>query len=130
MIYSRLFLIGIVSSLAVAAHPMGNFSVNHYARLRATPNGVDLTYVLDLAEIPTFELFRSWNAGRDTAPADLDRKAAAEARQWLSHLEIRSGSRQVIPRFESAALAVADGAGNLPVARIMFARAWTLPPGV
>jgi nickel/cobalt exporter len=118
VIYSRLFLIGIVSLLGVAAHPMGNFSVNHYARLRATPNGVDLTYVLDLAEIPTFELFRNWDARRDSAPADLDRKAAAEARGWLSHLETRSGGRQITARFESAALAVTDGAGNLPVARI------------
>ena len=44
---------------SLVAHPMGNFSVNHYARLAADAHGVAIHYVMDLAEIPTFELFRS-----------------------------------------------------------------------
>ena len=44
-----------VSAALLLAHPMGNFSVNHYAKLQPSPNGVELEYVLDLAEIPTFE---------------------------------------------------------------------------
>ena len=39
-------------SACLWAHPMGNFSVNHYARLQFGAPGVQLTYVLDLAEIP------------------------------------------------------------------------------
>jgi hypothetical protein len=34
----------------LAAHPMGNFSVNHYARLEPGAHGVAIRYVMDLAE--------------------------------------------------------------------------------
>src|SRR2546428_510597 len=36
------------------AHPLGNFSISHYAGLRLTREGIELRYVLDMAEIPTF----------------------------------------------------------------------------
>ena len=36
------------------AHPLGNFSVNHLTVVRASSDRVDLRYVLDQAEIPTF----------------------------------------------------------------------------
>src|SRR5262249_48454743 len=36
------------------AHPLGNFSISHYAGLRLTREGIELHYVLDMAEVPTF----------------------------------------------------------------------------
>src|SRR5262245_27844910 len=39
----------------VAAHPLGNFSISHYSGLRFDERRVELHYVLDLAEIPTFQ---------------------------------------------------------------------------
>ena len=38
-----------------AAHPLGNFSVNHQARVAVSADRVDVTYMLDQAEIPTFQ---------------------------------------------------------------------------
>ena len=35
------------------SHPMGNFSINHYARFEAQANKIQIRYVLDFAEIPT-----------------------------------------------------------------------------
>src|SRR5438105_267040 len=37
------------------AHPMGNFSINHYTRISVQEGAVELRYVLDLAEIPTYQ---------------------------------------------------------------------------
>ena len=37
------------------AHPLGNFSVNHLTVVRASSDRVDVRYVLDQAEIPTFQ---------------------------------------------------------------------------
>src|SRR5438552_19151345 len=49
-------LAGLLMLAATAfAHPMGNFSVNHYARISAGANGIRLRYLLDLAEIPTYQ---------------------------------------------------------------------------
>ncbi len=36
-----------------SAHPMGNFSINHYARIEARGDRLAIRYLLDLAEIPT-----------------------------------------------------------------------------
>jgi nickel/cobalt exporter len=37
------------------AHPLGNFTVNHYAEVLLSGDKVYVTYALDLAEIPTFQ---------------------------------------------------------------------------
>jgi len=37
------------------AHPLGNFSVNHLTEVSASADRVDVRYVLDEAEIPTFQ---------------------------------------------------------------------------
>jgi nickel/cobalt transporter (NicO) family protein len=40
---------------AASAHPLGNFSVNRYSGIEVSGNCVYVHYVLDLAEIPTFQ---------------------------------------------------------------------------
>ena len=37
------------------AHPLGNFTVNHYAGIRVEPGEIRLDVVIDEAEIPTFQ---------------------------------------------------------------------------
>ncbi|MFI5227301.1 MAG: hypothetical protein ACHQ3P_11565, partial [Candidatus Limnocylindrales bacterium] len=44
------FLVPAVAS----AHPLGNFTINHYAGIRIEPDRIDLDVVIDEAEIPTF----------------------------------------------------------------------------
>ena len=59
---------------------MGNFSVNHYARLTPVEGGLRIRYVLDLAEIPTFELMQDWGAGTDpNTPRWQRRRARTES---------------------------------------------------
>ena len=110
-----LFLVG---AAVLFAHPMGNFSVSHYAKLQPSANGVELQYVLDLAEIPTFEMLRDWNMERTASPAELQSHAAAQARIWLKNLAVSVDGVNVLPKFESVNAVIADGAGNLPILRI------------
>ena len=114
----RLAVLSLLAAALCFAHPMGNFSVNHYARLEATARGVQLTYAIDLAEIPTFDLLHSWQLERTSPAEKLDSKAREQARLWLSQLRIQSGTTVVIPKFIDSKLVISDGAGNLPVARI------------
>ncbi len=114
----RQFLVFLLCAGALAAHPMGNFSVNHFSRLQAGAHGVELQYVLDLAEIPTFELLRAWKIDRSGPPSELNAHAAEQAREWLAHLEVTAGGVQVRPRFQSVKATFSDGAGNLPVLRL------------
>jgi nickel/cobalt exporter len=56
-------LAGVIAALALAAlapavalaHPLGNFTVNQYTRLDLGRGDVSVRYVLDMAEIPTFQ---------------------------------------------------------------------------
>ena len=56
------------------AHPLGNFTVNRYARVEVSAGVVRVHYVLDEAEIPAFQERREVAAGRDA----FARRRAAE----------------------------------------------------
>ena len=56
------FLAAAVAALALllapataSAHPLGNFSINHLAEISVSADRVDVRYILDAAEIPTFQ---------------------------------------------------------------------------
>ena len=84
------FLVAVILALAAAAipalaaaHPLGNFSINHYAGLRITPGGVELDLVVDTAEIPAIEAIARLDSDRDGTADDTEldasRHAACEA---------------------------------------------------
>jgi hypothetical protein len=55
---ARILLVAVaallVAAAPAAAHPLGNFSVNHLAVVSISDTRIDVRYVLDQAEIPTF----------------------------------------------------------------------------
>ena len=61
---------------AASAHPLGNFSVNHLSRVSVSSDRVDVRYVLDEAEIPTFQQ-------RGVADAELLRRKREEVERRL-----------------------------------------------
>jgi len=97
-------------SLVATAHPMGNFSVNHYSRLFFRQSGVQLTYVLDLAEIPTFQL-------KGSGPVDANRLA----KEWVAALTLTRDSLPVAWQIRSVTSKQSDGAGGMPVLRVLIA---------
>jgi nickel/cobalt transporter (NicO) family protein len=111
-------LLLVVFSALAAAHPMGNFSVSHYTRIELAPQRADITYVLDLAEVPAFEMLRDWKLDAASPPAALDAKAAEQAQQWMRGLEFRSAGKPVTPKFLSVAIKLSEGTDRLPIARI------------
>ncbi len=92
-------------SLAAMAHPMGNFSVNHYSRLHFRQSGVELTYVMDLAEIPTFQLQGS--------------SANQLAKEWVSKLSLTQDGLPVAWQVRSVNAQATDGAGGMRVLRVV-----------
>jgi len=59
----RAFAVGVFAAglalwpaAAASAHPLGNFTVNHYAGLEAAPGELRIVYAIDIAEIPTQQL--------------------------------------------------------------------------
>ena len=48
-------LVSLAAPAVASAHPLGNFSINHVARVSVSSDKVDVRYILDEAEIPTFQ---------------------------------------------------------------------------
>ena len=88
-----------------SAHPLGNFTVNHYAGIELAGDRVFVRYVLDLAEIPTFQ-----SGDRVRAP-----RYPAE----LAHeLDLRFGGERVVLRLLAHRVSERPGAGGLPTLRL------------
>ena len=111
----------LLCSVSLLAHPMGNFSVNHYTKIEVTERGAQLRYVLDLAEIPTLELLRTWNIDRNAPQSELEARGTEQAREWLKHLRISVDGRPAQAQLKSVKVTIADGAGNLPILRVDIA---------
>src|SRR3954470_20119031 len=47
------------------AHPLGNFTINLYDGLTVRDDGIDVDYVVDMAEIPAFEERQTIDANGD-----------------------------------------------------------------
>src|SRR5262249_47151154 len=91
---------------SLGAHPMGNFSVSHYSRIVVDAKGAAICYALDLAEVPAAQLFQQWGLSADSPRAALDRRAEAQAQEWINGLSIEIGGRAVTPRLERATLTI------------------------
>jgi nickel/cobalt exporter len=63
---------------AAFAHPLGNFTVNHFARIEVGSEQINLRYVIDMAEIPTFQELQAISANSDGSPAKAELDAYAE----------------------------------------------------
>src|SRR6185369_4446869 len=100
------------------AHPMGNFSVSHYSRIELTGRGAGIRYVLDLAEIPTFQLLQQWKLDAGSPREEIERQATVQAREWARNLKIEVDGRPVTPQFERATMVMEKGAGGMPVMRV------------
>jgi nickel/cobalt exporter len=111
----------IAVALAAMAHPMGNFSVNHYSHLHLRATGLELTYVLDLAEIPTFQLLRSGQP--------LDRAIRPQAQEWISNLALLQNGERIPWHIKSVTPKTTDGAGGMPTLRIAIVATAELRPG-
>ncbi|HET9555560.1 MAG TPA: hypothetical protein VFS70_00355, partial [Actinomycetota bacterium] len=61
----------VAGAAVAAAHPLGNFTVNTYSGLRVGPDRLIVDYVVDMAEIPTFQTRQAIDGddnGRVTGP--------------------------------------------------------------
>lgn len=63
------FAFTILCPVAVAAHPLGNFTINHFSRTEIGSDEVHVRYVVDMAEIPTFQELQTIKADGDAAPS-------------------------------------------------------------
>ncbi|HYL27871.1 MAG TPA: hypothetical protein VEW74_08545, partial [Candidatus Nitrosotalea sp.] len=97
---------------SAAAHPLGNFTINHLARIGVSATELRVHYVLDIAEIPSFQIMHA--AGAWT-PARMREWANDEAAFVASGLQISANGAALAIRLERDAAQMRPGAGGLPI---------------
>jgi len=122
-----LLVFGLVAT--AFGHPLGNFTINHFSRIEVAPRDVRIRYVVDLAEIPTFEVAQAIDADRDGAlsAAELNAYLESIVPQYLEGLRLTVGGERLNLAPVGKSVNIAPGAGGLPTLRVVCDLTGTLP---
>ncbi|MFL5797068.1 MAG: hypothetical protein ACJ77A_03935 [Actinomycetota bacterium] len=114
------FTLLVVSAGGASAHPLGNFTINTYDGVVVVPGEVRVQYVLDMAEIPTFQLSHTLDRDGDgtASAAELGAFASSRASELVGHVEVRVNGRTVPLRVRSATAALRPGQAGLHCLRL------------
>ena len=116
-----------------AAHPLGNFTINHYAALTIAPDHVELEVIIDMAEIPAFQERQSMDLDADGEVADgeVAGYAAATCRDLAADLALeRDGDTALTLVAGPTALTFPPGAGGLSTLRLTCTYQASLAPPI
>jgi nickel/cobalt exporter len=94
----------LLAPAAASAHPLGNFTINRFSRVEVSGHRLYVRYVLDMAEIPTFQ------AGR------IDARAYARRIARNAQLVVDGRAARLVPL--GTALAHPPGAAGLRTTRL------------
>ena len=110
-----------VAPAAVVAHPLGNFTINHFAAVRVSADRIALDVVIDRAEIPAFQEQQRLDLDGDGAlsAAELEAERTQACGVLAGSLVLAVDGAARTPRLTAAGLALAPGAGGLPTMRLV-----------
>ncbi|MCY7345735.1 MAG: hypothetical protein LH614_05880, partial [Pyrinomonadaceae bacterium] len=126
-IFTALFIFAL--ALSAAAHPLSNFSVNHYSRIEVERSRVKVRAVLDMAEIPTFQATQEIDANKDGAvsQSELDDYAEKITPDFISKLLLSVDGNRIELRPTAKNISQPVGEGNLPTLRVEWDLIGDLP---
>jgi nickel/cobalt exporter len=102
-----------------AAHPLGNFTINHYAGIRVEPERILLDVVIDQAEIPTFQARLTFDQDGDgeLSSTEIDRGRLEACTDLATDLDLRLDAAPLTLTLAEAGLSFPPGAGGLSTMR-------------
>jgi nickel/cobalt exporter len=120
-----LAILGVAVAVAVwpaapaSAHPLGNFTVNHYAGIEVTPGELRVVYAIDVAEIPTQQLRAEQDTDGDgrVSADELQAWADATGAAVVAGIHIDVGGSGVRLRYECGTAEFRTGQAGLNVTR-------------
>jgi len=103
-----------------SAHPLGNFTINHYSGLRVAPTVVTVDHVMDYAEIPTFSERRTMDADGDgqVSDAETHQYALDMCNQLATNLDLEVGGSRAALGLTQVGISFPMGQGN-PTERLV-----------
>jgi ABC-type nickel/cobalt efflux system permease component RcnA len=108
---------GVGGASSASAHPLGNFTINRYSGIVLSPGRIEVDYVLDMAEIPTFQVQPDVDVNGDRTVDALERQGWADraAPAVLSNLSVTVGASPVALKVESDRMRFREGQAGLPI---------------
>jgi ABC-type nickel/cobalt efflux system permease component RcnA len=121
----------VLRPVPAAAHPLGNFTVNTSARIVVLPERVELTHVVDMAEIPTFQELGLIDADGDgsASAAEVDAWGRRRAGELLADLSLVVDGMDVALSTVSSTAELRPGQGGLGTLRLETRYAGDVPTG-
>ncbi|MEO5951699.1 MAG: hypothetical protein ABIQ44_04440, partial [Chloroflexia bacterium] len=128
-----LILVFGIASLALptkaSAHPMGNFSINQYSVLTIGDHSVKVLYIIDVAEIPTFQelgAIRSDHSA-DLTPEQKQAYISQKTASLVQGLSIKVDGNAIPLKLGETALTFPIGNAGLPTLRLEMNLSANLP---
>jgi nickel/cobalt exporter len=120
-----------IGPAAALAHPLGNFTINHFAGLRVGPERIALDVVIDRAEIPTFQERQRLDTDGDgtVSPAETEAERQVACQALAGDLRLTAGGQPLPLEVTAAGLSFPTGAGGLSTMRLVCEYAAALAPG-
>ena len=115
-----LSLIVFIAVGTVRAHPLGIFSTNTYSRLTVGTNNISVTYVVDIAEIPSIHEIELIDLNKDGKVDDGEGKIYKEKKlhELGSRLFLTLNQKQLPLRLTGSELLFSNGLGDLTTTRL------------
>jgi high-affinity nickel-transport protein len=110
----------LANPLASEAHPMGNFSISHYAGIRVESGSIEVHYLIDMAEIPTFQEMQDTGVVPNEDDPGLAAYLLKKSDVLVAGLALEVNGRPVKLQLVSHSVIFPPGAGGLPTMKLGF----------
>jgi ABC-type nickel/cobalt efflux system permease component RcnA len=97
-----------------SAHPMGNFSISHYAGITIDGRFVEVRYLIDMAEIPTFQEIQQNSIVAQSNDPRVRSYLSSQAEAFKTNLLLTLNGQPLSLETTSQDILFSPGAGNLP----------------
>ncbi len=113
-------LLLLVPVLSASAHPLGNFTINHYDGLLLFPDRIENTAVVDTAELPTLTQRNTVDSDNDDTVTAQERSvfAASQCDVVAAQLPIEVNGKPLQWSVDSSAFTYRPGAAGLEISRL------------
>lgn len=129
---SVILVLLIGSSLSpVSAHPLGNFTINHFTKIMPDQSQVRMHYVIDMAEIPAFQAMQQMTKDSKGNPttAALNTYLETIASQYAAGLKLTVDGNSVPLRLDGKNISTPMGSTALLTIRIECDFVGSVPVG-
>jgi ABC-type nickel/cobalt efflux system permease component RcnA len=117
-----LVVLVVVSLLAMpnlsSGHPLGNFSISHYTAIRLETDALLLRYVIDMAEIPTFQEIQDTQIVPEVSHPNLAPYLSQRVENLRAGLTLELNGQPLPLSVDTSEVIFLPGAGGLPTLKL------------